>query len=186
MNLIGLTGYDRCGKDTIAIEILKVLKARKFKSEIIRLADPLKDFTSLLLNIDKGILEKFKNDNIMLGFGTDLKTTRDIIISVATAFRKYYGEDFFINHLFNSLKEDVVYIIPDVRFKIEAEKIKQNNGILIRVNSDLYTCGKNGKRYEVDDIVPDFNINNKADEFDSLATEINNAVGFILNKFSLQ
>jgi len=182
MLVVGVTGYDRCGKDTIVNQIDKVLKLRGYKTDIRRLADPLKDFVSNLLRIDKHLLEKMKNDNKLICLGLDIVTTRDFIINSATALRDTFGDDFFIEMVFKDLDNDKIYLIPDVRFKREAEYIKSLNGLIIRLHSDLKTCGKNGKRYEVDEIKPDVNITNKAGDFDFLSNEVNKLVDFLETK----
>ena len=43
------------------------------------------------------------------------------------------GEDFFINHLFNSCTEDITYILSDVRYLNEKEAVENNKGYVIKI-----------------------------------------------------
>ena len=172
MEVIGLTGYDRCGKDTFAKWLKRQYEIKNKKVVILPMADTLKNVASKLLNVNKELLEKFKEDGVVLHCGLEVTTARDILIDLSTALKEEFGEDIFINALAKKLlkahadKVDVV-IIPDIRFVKEAEYIKDLNGAIkgmtVKVNSKLPSCGKNGKKYEVDKIKYDIDIGIKED-----------------------
>jgi len=183
--LILITGYDRCGKDYLA-NYLSVY----YNAEILYLADVLKDIVSDILNIGKEDLEKCKNTehswiDIILNSDYKISITkncREFIINVAGILRKYLGKDVFINILINKInssKKDII-IIPDVRFLIEYEKLrKEYNAMVVKIDSELKECGKNGFRYEVDEIKEDIVFNNNLNKdifnnnFSSLVDVIN-------------
>jgi hypothetical protein len=162
MYVVGVTGYDRCGKDTMTNKLAEELTKLGHEVVIDSLARPLKKLVSSMFLMDQHLLEKMKNDNILVGFGTDIITTRDAIIRVATAFRELMGDGIFAKMLLDTYRDkDVILLIPDLRFKAEEAEIRQYPSTIIRLESDLKTCGKNMIRYEVDEIEHDFIITNK-------------------------
>ncbi len=172
MEVIGITGYDRCGKDTFAKWLKRQYEIKNKKVVVLSMADTLKNVASKLLNVNKELLEKFKEDGVILHCGLEVTTARDILINLSTALKEEFGEVIFINALAKKLlkaKEkgvDVV-IVPDIRFVKEAEYIKDLNGVIkgmmIKINSKLPTCGENGKKYEVDKIKYDIDIDIRED-----------------------
>lgn len=157
MMIIGITSYDRCGKDTFANWLKNGFTKKGKNVKILHMAKPLKDVVSKMLSIEPGLLEKFKESDKLLGWGLDVESTRNVLIKTATALREVFGEDIFIKQLEDEILKnyscpDDVVIIPDVRFLIEAKHIKDMGGIIIKLDSGLRSCGENGKKYEVDKI----------------------------------
>ena len=168
--VILITGYDRCGKDYVAIKLVNYLNA-----EIEHLADPLKDIVCDIAKLDREELEDLKNNyysylNIEYGYNgrerTQTLNFRNFIIKVGATLRKNIGEHIFVEAIKNRIKKsnkDYV-IVPDVRFLIEYEELSKSfNTFTIRLNSELDNCGKNGNKYEVDKIPYDYVFNNTED-----------------------
>ena len=193
--VVMITGYDRCGKDYIAQKLKEDLNA-----DVIHLADSLKNICWDILDIDRETLEACKNKNGLIEIETSIPcfsnkvfpsayNARNFIIKVATSIRKHLGKNVFIDalkeNIFNS-KKDII-IVPDVRFEIEYYSIKNMNNtntVLIKIDSDLEECGKNGIKYEVDNLNPDILFKNTKNErsfninYDWLLKEIKNRLGF--------
>jgi len=161
MLVIGITSYDRCGKDTFALDLKEAYKKQNKKVIILRMADSLKNVVSEMLGINKATLESMKNDDKLLGWGLNIEPTRNILIKTGTALRNVFGEKIFVDNVKDKIlkfynDKDTVIIIPDIRFKIEAEMIKELNGVIIRLFSELKSCGANNEKYEVDEIKYDY------------------------------
>jgi len=185
MFIIGIVGLDRCGKDTFAKMLVKEFKKHKKEVAIRSFADKLKDVTADIMKVDRHLLEKMKNDNILVSNGIEIMTTRDYIIRVADSIRKNLGEDVFIDALkkeLNKIENIDIVILPDTRFVLEAEMIKQMNGLVVRLHSDTSNCGKNGKRYEVDKIKPDVNVKNKKGQLTVMEDEADRLVKYVIEK----
>ena len=94
---------------------------------------------------------------------------RDLLINVSKDLRRKYGEDFFVNFTIDEIDKDnktEVFIIPDLRFGVEyrglrkyvKDKLKKVHLLRYKdlkmhnvfLESHLESCGKNGKRYELD------------------------------------
>ena len=193
--IIMITGYDRCGKDYIAQKLKEDLNA-----DVIHLADSLKNICCDILDINRETLEVCKNKNGLIEIETSIPcysnevfpsthNVRNFIIKVATSIREHLGENVFIDALKENIfksKKDVI-IVPDVRFEIEYYSIKNMNNantVLIKIDSDLEECGKNGIKYEVDNLNPDIVFKNTKNErsfninYGWLLKEIKNRIGF--------
>src|SRR5574344_1601992 len=120
--IIGICGHKGSGKDYLGA-ILR--KRTGFK--IVHFADPLKEMIAFLLNISIDELNDLKthedqkicNTNmrsILQKFGTDIMQTQ-------------CGKDIWIKQV---LREDNI-IIPDVRFKHEADAISKRDRMLIKL-----------------------------------------------------
>ena len=157
--VIAILGYDRCGKDTTAYVLQTILQTKQKSVTIVRFADILKKITADILNISPVILEKMKNDKKMVCIGTEYTETRDFIIRIATTLRKHLGSKVFVNPLIDFIKDNEYeyFIIPDLRFMTEDNSLATlpvkkivDNYIRVWLDSDLPTCGKNGKVYDLE------------------------------------
>jgi len=184
MIFIAFTGYDRCGKDTVATMLTKHLRNAGYKVYYDSLARPLKEMVAKSFRVDPIVLEKMKNDNVLVGFGAEIITTREAIIRYAEGLRSKLGQDIFARILVEeSLKRDVdVVVIPDLRFIPEYHVLKDGTlkSLIVKVNSDISTCGANGIRYDVDKIKPDININNHRGNLTKTNEEVKLLANYII------
>ena len=128
--IIGLVGNLGVGKDFITENFLLPYFG-KDKCQIISMADSLKVELMVHMNIDfdKLYIKKDKDSRKLLQvYGTDI-------------MRRKHGEDIWIRYVdawikVNQNRGKEVIIIPDIRFQNEAEYIKKNNGILIKIEAD--------------------------------------------------
>ena len=127
MVIIGISGWARSGKDTIADYMVKTHGFKKLS-----FGQAVKDSLyalnpgSLKEAVDKDGWDIVKQDpevrRLLQRMGTEVG-------------RNLYGEDFWVNQTFKNIEsEDYDFVIPDVRFKSEANEIKKRGGVIIRVS----------------------------------------------------
>lgn len=158
--IIGLTGYKQAGKNAVAkklavwspIEVIEVSYAAK-----------LKQSAAVLLGCTVEDIEVWKNDpNMVVSVGLKVdglgivdpleQTVRSFLQRYGTeAHRDVFGEDFWLDaalplpasapltdaaglHAFNARQyDDALYVVTDVRFENEAERVHQLGGLVVRV-----------------------------------------------------
>jgi dephospho-CoA kinase len=132
--IIGLSGYARSGKDTIA-EILimnygfkRLAFADNIRKAIIKLDPILSNGQRISGSVREIGWEPTKANTevrrLLQVFGTEVG-------------REMFGEDFWVKQVFKQIKEEEIYknfVITDVRFPNEANFIKANGGEVWRIN----------------------------------------------------
>lgn len=140
---IGITGVAGSGKDTFASCLASHLGEFKgdldFTVETFHFADPLKDSLSMLLGVERQLLDKryFKESTCPL----TNKTYRSIMQEYGMWVRTNFGHDFWIKRIEQEVESFLQFdnnymetvIIPDVRFPNEAAFIREKDGLLIKV-----------------------------------------------------
>jgi Domain of unknown function (DUF4406) len=136
VELIGLSGYARSGKDTVADYLVDSYGYKKMS-----FADPMKQ-ALLTLNptIDVGGTPAALSQAILMGWD-DLKAIssdiRPLLQRMGTEVgRNMWGEDFWVNAALNSIPDGSKVVFADVRFPNEAAAIKSLGGTVIRVKRD--------------------------------------------------
>jgi len=130
--LIGLAGFARSGKDTVATRL--VGRHGYFQDSF---AAPIRRFVSQLLNITLEQLEKIKDDPYPL-----LNTTpRYMMQSVGTEWgRNLIDQNIWIKLAMNRAehyrKMGVPVVLSDIRFENEAQAVRDAGGIVIHVIRD--------------------------------------------------
>lgn len=126
--VIGIQGFARSGKDTIADYILKHdIYVHKYS-----FADPIKDTVAHLFDIPRDDLDGDNREEVLPQWGLSI---RQILQRFGTeSMRDVFGDDFWIKKAQLTLDNIIMdtLVIPDVRFENEAEFCRAN-GILIRV-----------------------------------------------------
>lgn len=134
MKIIGLTGPNGCGKDTIG-ERLFIMH----DFAITAFAEPLRDAASHAFGIDYNYFtDRFLKEQAHPYWGI---SPREMLKKMGTeGMRHVFGEDFWIKRWVHSLTEldyfDVV--VTDVRFENEAEAIRSRGGRIVHI--DLPGC----------------------------------------------
>jgi hypothetical protein len=92
----------------------------------------------------------------------ELITVRQLMIEWATeGARNIVHPNFWVNGLFSSFKPNSQWVITDLRFLTEYRRIREENGILIRINNPRATIVQHQSETELDPIVSwDYVINN--------------------------
>ncbi len=140
MKVIGIHGKIGSGKDTLAqmlIDINGNLERRAF-------ADNLKVIVAILTGVDVKLLhdQNFKNtycDLFNMTYG-------EMLQKIGTNYLRSFDDKVWIKSTFASMLEENNYVITDVRFKNEAQYIKDNGGILIKIVGDPAKIRANSNR----------------------------------------
>jgi len=172
--LIGIVGKMGSGKDYITNNYI-LPKLGYDKCHIISMADQLKVEVMIQFNIpfEKLYIKKDKDSrNLLQTFGTDIERRRrgqDIWFRYVDAWIKVYqyrGKKYFI--------------IPDIRFENEAEFIKSNGGILIKIEAEDRTkerqtnemCNtQHISEIQVDKIKCDYTLNNSKSNIENVTKD---------------
>jgi len=168
MRIIGIAGAAGSGKDTAA----QLIKDHSSNSILYSLASPLKESASILFGID---IEDFY-DRIAKEKINDVwkLTPRQLLIKMGTDFgRNVINKDIFIIRaqveINKHFSENFDYfIIPDIRFDNEAEFVKDNDGIIIKLdrnNRDVVQLDHETE-YGISDDLVDIYINNNSSILD--------------------
>jgi hypothetical protein len=148
--LIGISGKKQSGKDTLA----RMLYALMDNPPIQHFADALKEEVACACGTSWQDIERNKAifRPILQWWGTDFR-------------RKFQDEDnYWIDQLDSMIKYlhenggHKVFLIPDVRFENEAKYVKDNNGILIRINREGLVSTDTHSSETALDNYPDFDI----------------------------
>ena len=129
---IGLSGKQRSGKDTVADYLVK-----KYNLKKIGFADELKKLAKEYFGFTDEELEK-KQWNV-----------REALQLLGNVGR-LKNENFWVNKTLSNIDDNIV--IKDVRYKNEADILKQNGFILVRIESDRDIREKRGQLYNEDDL----------------------------------
>jgi len=163
MRLVGLVGKKRSGKDTVCCIIRELAVCDGLSSERIAFADAVKEECAEKLGESIEFMESRKDifRPFYQWYGTEYR-------------RGLRGEDYWTKQAGEKVarsKADVV-IFTDVRFKNEAAFIRENGGILLRVNRPGNDdTDQHRSELEVDEIDCDFGIEND-DTLDRLRSRV--------------
>jgi Domain of unknown function (DUF4406) len=133
VELIGLSGYARSGKDTVADSLVSNYGYTKMS-----FADPMKKaLLTLDPNIDFGEGRAYLSQAIKVGWD-ELKSNsseiRPLLQKLGTEVgRNMWGEDFWVNAAINNIPDGSKIVFADVRFPNEADAIKSLGGSVWRV-----------------------------------------------------
>jgi len=127
MKLIGLCGKKQSGKDTAFSQAADILR-REYGKKVGRVAfaDPLKQEVSVITGFRVEFIEEHKQDfrTLLQVWGTDFR-------------RHFNGSDYWLNKMdkivANSTSHYDMLFITDVRFKNEADFVRDRGGQLVRV-----------------------------------------------------
>lgn len=129
--IIGLSGYARSGKDTVA-ELLVL----NYGFKRMAFADGIREALTAL----NPILHDGHRLNELVGmYGWEVAKSKDEVrrllqIMGTEVGRKLINEDVWVWLLFNKINTDERIVIPDVRFPNEAKMIEQQGGEVWRIN----------------------------------------------------
>jgi hypothetical protein len=125
--IIGIAGPARSGKDTLCNQFLEIFQEMNIKAKRSALADQLKleskDFIFNTLGIDV-FTEKTEEKNII----------RPFLVTWGTHVRRKLDPDIWIKKIQESIEENSILIVPDIRFKNEFDWVKSNNGYMFFVD----------------------------------------------------
>ena len=128
--IIGLAGYARCGKDTVAQILIN-----NHGFERVAFADPIRDF---LLKINPILDKGNRLSSLVDEYGWEIAKAqtevRRLLQEVGVSARELIDQDVWVNVAFDKMDDPTKnYVITDVRFENEAETIKKSGGEIWRV-----------------------------------------------------
>jgi hypothetical protein len=134
-NLIGLSGYARSGKDTVA-----GILGEYYGYTRVSFADQLRaflyDHNNIILNYGTGGFPVRLRDEVdRIGWDRAkvlYPEVRKVQQDVGNGAREFFGEDVWVNRVFGNLPDGRV-AVSDVRYPNEAQAIKDIGGIVLRV-----------------------------------------------------
>lgn len=186
VSIIGISGKHGSGKDTVgtiiqmipfmsddeifrALDNPAIVKNVQKTSlwEIKKFAGKLKDIASLLLGVPVETFENqsFKESDLGPEWSIDGKpmTARLFLQKLGTdAMRNGLHTNVWVNALMADCNETCRWIVTDVRFKNEAEVLRDAKAVLLRINRNIDT-GNHPSEVDLDDYVFDYVIENTKD-----------------------
>lgn len=160
MTIIGVSGQIGSGKDTFSEELARMVKRPVQRHAF---ADKLRETCELLTGYIRvethkagepfynSVLNYTQQDkNVYLDMWN--KTVGEILQELGTnSLRQHFDSEIWVKSLFSNMDEKItngehILIIPDVRFKNEANAIIEMGGHLIRLEGDPAEVRKNSKR----------------------------------------
>ena len=153
--VIGISGKIRSGKSRVAKTIIDILKENGKCGVVKSFAQPLYEIISEMYDNDIETIKKDKQDKIPVYINTrrtqsgfKISNYREILQIIGTGARNYGDKDIWVNALFGCNNEkivnhlgnnkDSVWVIEDLRFPNEAKRIRDCNGLLIRVEREQH------------------------------------------------
>lgn len=184
--IIGICGKKRSGKDTFC----KTIKRYNSSFNIVSFAGPLKDGLSVVFDIprddfdnqDKKEIEKYNinidnyinelSDYFQISLkekGLVAKSIRELMQYIGTEYVQSIDKEFWAKKLISKISPGSHILISDVRFTSEANIIKQNNGIIIRINR-IGTNNNDNHLSEtgIDEFIPQICLNINDGDFDTM------------------
>ena len=183
MNIIGISGKKGSGKDTFAKLLQKQLELATCKTvKIDSFADNLKYCCALISGQPNYVLHNQNMKDNKAGF---LNLTNRELMQKFGDLTRSLDKDIWIKSLFSKYIDNPpeYLIISDVRFKNEADHIKDIGGILIRIESDRVISDYHISEIELDDYFKfDLKItNNKSVSLNELKIKSKDIVTYIEN-----
>lgn len=182
MVLIGLIGYKQSGKDTFADYLVC---HHNFKKEAF--AEPVKEVCRIMFHLKyEQMNDPILKETIDERWGI---SPRQMMQKVGTdTIRHAWGDDFWIknmgmrvgNHNDNSI------VVSDVRFPNEAQWVKDNGGVLIRIMDSREHSDTHSSETLQASIKEDFLIFNKKDGIEKFHQQINKLIEKINRKNDLR
>lgn len=127
--IIGIAGNARSGKDTIGQNFVKILADQGIKAKTFSFADELKKSVDGFLREQIGISAFTEDDK-------EKELIRPFLVFWGTDVMRKINNDIWVDKLQNSLHNNHVSIITDLRFLNELEWIKKNKGLSVLVKRD--------------------------------------------------
>ena len=135
--IIGLSGYARSGKDTVA-ELLVL----NYEFKRVAFADGIRD---ALIALNPILHDGHRLNEIVQMYGWDVAKSKDEVRRLLQVMgtevgRKLINEDVWVWRLFNTIGDNERIVIPDVRFPNEANMVKDRGGEVWRINRHNHTA----------------------------------------------
>jgi hypothetical protein len=146
--IIGLLGYARSGKDTVANILV-----RNYGYTRVAFADPIRE---MLLALDPILESGHRLSSIVEGYGWEIaKATpevRRLLQTLGVGARTVLDKDVWVTKAFSTISNEGKYVITDVRFENEAHMLRTLNGQLWRIKrTGIVAYNRHVSETEMDD-----------------------------------
>ena len=137
--IIGISGKKQSGKN-LAAKLIK--ECSKKKVVCINFAYPIKRIVAMLLQIPLEQLENHTYKETRLSSKFNYHTPRELMQLIGQFGRNSISQDIWINYIFDIINDDdsIIYIITDVRYINEVERIEKAGGEVIRIERPGLIC----------------------------------------------
>jgi hypothetical protein len=167
--IIGICGLARSGKDTAADIMVEELNKYGYNIKKVALAEPMKEACRIIFGWDDDYLYGSKKDVIDERYGISprhvLQTMGtewgQFMLSKYDCFRKTTGRKLWVKSLLSKYKGQNI-IISDVRFIHEADEIRKNGGIIIKIEREGLKRMNHKSEKEIKKINGDYTIQNNS------------------------
>lgn len=139
--IVGISGKIGSGKGTVANYLIK--KMPKLKLEEKTFAFKLKQFIAQSCSTSMETQQSHDGKNTMCPVFK--KTYGTMQQQVGTALRRY-DDNYWVKAMFADHRPGMNWLVSDVRYKNEADSIRERGGILIRINGDPNNVRANSTR----------------------------------------
>jgi hypothetical protein len=138
--IIGLSGWARTGKDTVAAHLVenygfkRMAFADPMREALLRL-DPMVDASAGFSVRVSDVIEEYGWDGYKESpYGLEIRTLLQLIGTEVG--REMLGADIWVNYALKSINDGDKVVFADVRFQNEAEAIKSAGGKVIRIERE--------------------------------------------------
>jgi hypothetical protein len=135
VKIIGLSGYARSGKDTIADYLvenhgfIKISFAGPMRESLYKLNPEIRDMTGMVYSFQQAV-DLFGWEAMKTYF----PAYRGLMQRMGTEVgREMFGENFWVDQAIKRIPEGSIVVFSDVRYQNEADAIKQNGGEVWRI-----------------------------------------------------
>jgi dephospho-CoA kinase len=155
--IIGLTGYARSGKDTVASILVE-----KYKFERVAFADPIR---SMLMDIDPLIDSGVRVSDIVNQYGWEIAKAkpevRRLLQTLGVSARDNLDNAVWVTAALRQMVDEQDYVITDVRFINEATMLQSIHGQIWRVERPgVVAVNSHVSESEMDNYIVDCIIDN--------------------------
>ena len=144
--IIGLHGKMGSGKSTVANQFVEVLKDHNIQAEIKSFALPIYQLTSFIFQESVEEIKNKKNDLVRPRSFSGLRSYRELLQNIGMELRDLVDIDIWVDALFGKGNDKILkdwtgrmkwWIIDDLRFINEFNRIKQMNGQVVKISRDI-------------------------------------------------
>jgi len=132
-NIIAFSGVAGHGKDTAALFIMEYLRSKNIEFQHLKFADKLKQVLSRMFDLPLRDMYTLEGKAIYI---KELNQTIGRLHQTVGDAMKTIDPKIWIYPVTKEFNPDIITIISDCRFPLEAEAIKEADGIIIRLERD--------------------------------------------------
>lgn len=135
--LIGIAGKARAGKDTAAQVLASYMEVYGTRCDILHFADPLKKMAAALSGNSLSLFnDDIAKEQVIPWLGITRRKLMQMLGS--EVIKPHFGNDVWVKRIMVEVERlthttDFI-VVPDVRFDLEAQAIKDKGGLILQIN----------------------------------------------------